>query len=250
MSEPAAKVKAIAVLFSGGSDSTLAAVLAARRAETVHLVSYAHPFMFFHEKIDINIGPLREKFPATRFEIHRQNITHLYGRLYRRRYFANLARHCSMLVPHMCGACKLAMHYATVDYCRSHGITRVYCGAHEESSLVFPAQMKPVIEDVQRMYARYGITYEAPVYHGGRTDRTLYELGIIDDPRMKDQRLFYTTQHTCPIGALVHVHSRFYYTRLWGHKRYERTCYAMVRELMADTEVATLGASGRDDPGD
>lgn len=250
MSEPAAEVKAIAVLFSGGSDSTLAAVLAARRAESVHLVTYAHPFMFFHDKIDINIGRLREKFPATPFEVHRESITRLYRRLYGHRLLGNVVRHRSMLVPHMCGACKLAMHYATVDYCRRRGIAHVYCGAHEESSRVFPAQMKPVIEDTRRMYARYGITYEAPVYRGGRTDRTLYELGLIDDPNMKDQRLFYATQHTCPIGALVHVHSRLYYTKLWGHEEYQRTSHAMVRKLMADTEVATLGASIREDPGD
>ena len=250
MSEPAAEVKAIAVLFSGGSDSTLAAALAARRAGSVHLVTYAHPFMFFHEKIDINIGPLREKFPATRFEIYRENITRLYRRLYAHGFCGNLARHCSMLVPHMCGACKLAMHYTTLDYCRRRGIAHVYCGAHEESSHVFPAQMEPVIGDMQRMYARHGITYEVPVYHGGRTDQTLFELGIIDNPRMKDQRLFYTTQHTCPIGALVHIHSGLYYTRLWGHERYERTSHAMVRKLMADTEAATLGASSHDDPGD
>jgi len=250
MSEPASKVNAIAVLFSGGSDSTLAAVLAARRADSVHLLTYAHPFMFFHKKIDINIGRLREKFPATHFETHRENITRLYRRLYGRRFLGNLGRHCSMLVPHMCGACKLAMHYATVDHCRRRGIAHVYCGAHEESSRVFPAQMEPVIEDMQRMYARYGITYESPVYHGGRTDETLYELGLIDDPHMKDQRLFYTTQHTCPIGALVHIHSRFYYTKLWGHEKYEQTSCAMVRKLMVDTEVATLGASSREDPGD
>ncbi len=240
----------IAVLFSGGSDSTLAAVIAARQAAVVHLVTYAHPFMLFHRKIDINIARLREKFPDTRFEVYREDLTRPYRRLYGRHILRKLVRRRTMLVPHACGACKLAMHYATVGYCRRRGITRVYCGAHEESSRVFPAQMEPVIGDVRRMYERYGITYETPVYHGGRTDRTLHELGIIDNPRMKDQHLFYTTQHTCPIGALVHIHSRLYYTKLWGHEKYERTSHEMVRELMADTEEAALRTSVHDDPGD
>ena len=53
---PAPETNSVAVLFSGGSDSTLAAVIAARQAATVHLVTYAHPFMLFHAKIDINIA--------------------------------------------------------------------------------------------------------------------------------------------------------------------------------------------------
>lgn len=249
MSDPTIKKKAIAVLFSGGCDSTLAAVLATRTAENVHLVTYAHPFMFFHEKIDINIRRLREEFPGTGFEVHRETVTRLYRRLYFHRYVATLARHRSMLVPHACGACKLAMHYATVAYCRARGIGHVYCGAHEESSRVFPAQMEPVIGDMKRMYARHGITYEAPVYRAGRTDRTLYELGLIDNPRMKDQHLFYSTQHTCPLGALVHIYSRLYYTKVWGHERYQRTAHTMVRELMAGTESAILGAGDSEHTG-
>jgi hypothetical protein len=242
--------KAIAVLFSGGSDSTMAAVLAARRAGSVHLISYSHPFMFFHEKIDINIPRLREKFPETSFEIHRENVTRLYRRLYFRGFLPALARRRTMLVPHLCGACKLAMHYATVAYCRAHGISSVYCGAHEESARVFPAQMEPVIEETQRMYARHGITYEAPVYRAGRTDRTLHELGLIDDPKMKDQRLFYATQHTCPVGALVHVYSRLHRAGRRGHENYQRTAHAMVRELIEETEVAILGRGDRDDVGE
>jgi len=249
MSAPAARLNAIAVLFSGGSDSTLAAALAAERAESVHLVSYAHPFMLFHEKIDINIPRLRAKFPETRFEVYRENITPLYRRLYLHRHLRNLARRRTMLVPHLCGACKLAMHYATVAYCRGHGISHVYCGAHEESSGVFPAQMTPVIEDTRRMYARHGITYESPVYHAGRTDRKLHELGLIDDPTMKDQHLFYTTQHTCPVGALVHIYVRL--RRAWpgADERYRRIAHAMVRELIEETEAAILGTGGSEDTG-
>jgi hypothetical protein len=250
MTTPEARIRAIAVLFSGGSDSTLAAALAAERAQSVHLISYAHPFMFFHEKIDINIPRLRDTFPLTSFEIYRENITPLYRRLYLRRHLRNVARHGTMLVPHLCGACKLAMHYATVAYCRPRGITHVYCGAHEESSRVFPAQMKPVIEDTQRMYARHGVTYEVPVYHAGRTDRTIHELGIIDNPNMKDQHLFYTTQHTCPIGALVHIYCRLYGAWPGGAGRYRRTAHAMVRELIEETEAAILGADDREDTGD
>jgi hypothetical protein len=250
MSEPVEKARAIAVLFSGGSDSTMAAVLAARRAESVHLISYSHPLMFFHEKIDINIPRLKEKFPETSFEVHRENVTRLYRRLYFRGFLRSLARRGTMLVPHLCGACKLAMHYATVAYCQAHGIANVYCGAHEESARVFPAQMESVIEDTQRMYARHGITYESPVYRGGRTDRTLHDLGLIDDPKMKDQHLFYTTQHTCPVGALVHVYSRLHQAGGRGRENYQRTAHAMVRELIGKTEDAILGRGDRDDAGE
>ncbi len=65
----------VAVLFSGGSDSTLAAVLAAERFKRVCLVTYSHPFMFFHKKVEVNIPKLEEAFPDVEFTRHKESIT-------------------------------------------------------------------------------------------------------------------------------------------------------------------------------
>jgi len=224
----------VAVLFSGGSDSTLAAAIGAERFSRVWLVTYRHGFMMFHDKIGRNVERLRRAYPGTEILTHHERISRSFAQIYFNGLGRRLLRYRTMTVPWLCASCKLAMHLATIEFCSEHRVAHVYCGAHEESASIFPAQMEPVIEELQRLYRTHGITYETPVYHAGRTDRRLKDMGIIDDGNLKDQHLVYSTQHTCPLGVALHAHSRLYYTRIHGRSRYEERAHAMVRETIEE----------------
>ena len=240
----------IAVLFSGGSDSTLAAALAAERFNRVYLVTYSHPFMFFHDKVPINISNLRSVFPDNEFIEHHDQITPLFKHLYFSDFLKYLRANRTMMVSWICGACKLAMHIETIQFCKAKGIQHVWCGAHEESSAIFPAQMESVIEDTRRLYARSGIVYETPVYRLGRTDRILKDRGILDHGNIKDQHLIYSTQHTCILGMILHAHSRLYYHRIHGLDAYRRKAGDIVRSKIGElTEDELTGVdAGRRGP--
>jgi len=226
----------IVVLFSGGSDSTLAAALAADQFKRIHLVTYSHAFMAFHEKIEINVKRLKKHYPENEFIRHHHSINPLFKRLYFKNYLFYFRRFGTMIVPWICGACKLAMHVETIKYCKKRNLRHVSCGANRESSGIFPAQMKPVIEQFKKLYERHGIEYRTPVYQLERTDRLLLDMGIVKEENLKDQHLFYTTQHTCPLGILLHAHSRLYYTRIHGLKRYREKAARMMREKILDLE--------------
>jgi hypothetical protein len=239
----------IAILFSGGSDSTLAAVLAAERFKRVYLITYSHPFMFFHDKVRINARNLKNAFPDNEFLEYHGQITSLFRHLYFSNFLKYLRTHRTMMVSWICGACKIAMHLKTIQFCKTNGISHVWCGAHEESSAIFPAQMEPVIEDTKRLYAGSGIVYESPVYRLGRTDHVLRDRGILDQGDIKDQHLIYSTQRTCALGVILHAHSRLYYHRIHGLDCYRRRAHAIVRSKIGELTANELIDMDRAGPG-
>ncbi|MEE9443310.1 MAG: 7-cyano-7-deazaguanine synthase [candidate division Zixibacteria bacterium] len=230
----------IAVLFSGGSDSTLAAAIAAERFRQVYLVTFQHPFMLRHDKININISALRRKYPDCNFIYHKEKINSLYKRLYFGKYVSYIKKYGSMVIPWICGACKLSMHLKTIAFCGSNNICHVFCGAHEESAHIFPAQMPKIIERTQKIYQNYGIAYETPVYRKDRTDKILFDMGIIQNPNVKQQHLIYSTQHTCLLGVLLHAHSQIYYKPLFGLPQYQRNAYRFFSSKIEDIDMDTL----------
>jgi len=143
-----------------------------------------------------------------------------------------------MMVSWICGACKVAMHQKTIALCKREKIGTLYCGAHEESAAIFPAQMEAVIDDTKEFYARHDVTYESPVYRMGRTDHKLHEMGITEKRNLKDQHVIYSTQHSCVLGMVLHAHSRLYYHRIHGVDRYQRLAHEIARSKMDELDDA------------
>ncbi|MFH2203256.1 MAG: 7-cyano-7-deazaguanine synthase [Elusimicrobiota bacterium] len=150
------------VLFSGGTDSTLAAALAAESGRKIHLVTYDRFGLYSTGNTRRAAQGLSEKFGADK-------VTHTvlrYDGLFRHasyeRYLSNLTRH-GFFVLSTCGLCKLAMHIRTIVYCLDHGFKNVCDGANKGMDL-FPAQMDCVIDELKKLYARFGIAYTNPVF--------------------------------------------------------------------------------------
>ena len=154
----------MAVLFSGGTDSTLAAALAAETHEKVHLVTYDRFGLFDTES---NTGR------AARTLIDRlgsQKIVHdivRYDALFKytsyENYLSNLMRYRFFLLS-TCGLCKLAMHVRTIVYCLDNDIGHASDGANKGMDL-FPAQMENVLAEIRGLYKEFGITYTNPVFN-------------------------------------------------------------------------------------
>ena len=62
-----------------------------------------------------------------------------------------------------CGLCKLSMHAKTLEYAIENKISHVSDGANAGMTM-FPAQMKPVIELLKKMYLNFNINYSNPVF--------------------------------------------------------------------------------------
>ena len=60
-------MKEIAVLYSGGTDSTAAVVSIAKQFNKIHLITFKHSGLFSIESSRSNVEKLREKFEKVEF---------------------------------------------------------------------------------------------------------------------------------------------------------------------------------------
>ncbi len=154
--------RSIVVLYSGGTDSTLAAALAAEEFDRIHLVSYKRFGVSSIENSRINAKMLVDRYGEEKVSHSIIRIDRLFKFISYERYFYNLFKFGFQNLS-TCGFCKLAMHMRTIKYCLDHNIKYVSDGANEGMS-IFPAQMRPVLDDIRAMYRHFGISFFNPIF--------------------------------------------------------------------------------------
>ena len=206
------KTSAIAVLFSGGCDSTLAAAIASERAEKVHLLTYKRLGVFKAERPIAMVERLRKRYPSSEFIYSPADIDKYYKEICYENYLANLAKHGLKMVS-SCGLCNVAMHWKTVLYCLDKGVKVLYDGAVAESR-TFPSQNKKImIEGLVNMYREFGIEYSNPVYDmGSAVEDELYRRGMTASRRIKQ-----TERDSQPVCIDNLLFARFVDQYLAGH---------------------------------
>ncbi|HLD30232.1 MAG TPA: hypothetical protein VJC03_07805, partial [bacterium] len=175
-------MKEAAVAYSGGTDSTCAAALLLDRFERVTLLTYSRPGLFSPENSERNVRRLVRKYGGDRVTHRIIPLNRLYDFVsddlrfhYMKKYgFLNLGG---------CGVCKLTIHLRTLVWCLDHGITSAADGSTRDLYL-FPTQMEPVNREVKKMYSRFGLVYETPVY-----DTALPENSSLWDKILRAERL-------------------------------------------------------------
>lgn len=154
--------KAVAILFSGGTDSTLTAAMLQENFEKVHLVTYDRFGFHATDNTAVQTQALKEKYGEDRFIHTFLNVDKLFQHVSYENYFENIKKH-GLFNLSTCGLCKLSMHVRTIKYCIDNDVYFVADGANQAMTME-PAQMKPVIDEMKRMYAHFGITYFNPVF--------------------------------------------------------------------------------------
>lgn len=212
-------MRQISILFSGGPDSTLAALYALERADRVHLLTFHHRLMSRVRNHRIVVEELRRRFGRERIVTYEEKIDALFNQCYFSGMQHEMARYRTFYVPWICGACKLAMHRRAIAYNRRRQILTVYDGANAESAPYFPAQTTEYIRVMREVYHSHGMEYECPVYDVVGTDKATEEFGMLSTRGTKGEHVYFSTQHSCHVGLLVHAHARLYYKPLRGRNR-------------------------------
>lgn len=268
----------VVVLFSGGTDSTLTAALAAERYGKVHLVTYARFGLFSVTNPRVNVTKLKQKYGEDKFDHTIIDVDKLTEYIFYERYLRNLARHGFFLLS-ICGLCKLAMHVRTVVFCLENNLSQVCDGANQGMNL-FPAQMAKVIVELKDMYAQFGIEYSNPVFHfegpqdtgfadklhfekifpeaepaagaGEKascptTGRRLFDLGLMPSENVKGTKLDRQMQPRCFQFILFNIFVKWYYLYNHSYEEYQEATVRLYRDkiYMLKQDLADYTARGR-----
>jgi hypothetical protein len=211
------KADKILCMFSGGTDSSVAAVFAARRAKSVYLVTYRRFGLFGIERSTNNVDRLRQHFPDVEFIHEIVSFEEQYQQVVQHNRAADRKRFGLMTLS-LCGLCPLAMHWRTILLCKEFGVSQVYDGSAQYMAK-FPSQNKFIfIDNITLLYAEHGITFETPVFDLD-TQKLLFEERIATANKIKG-----TARDIQPFCSQQVLFSRFadLYLSMYSFEEYER----------------------------
>ncbi|HZS42600.1 MAG TPA: hypothetical protein VFA52_00010 [Candidatus Paceibacterota bacterium] len=177
MNPSAISQQEVAVLFSGGRDSSLAACIYALKNYKVHLISFISGIGIKSEISEYRFKELKEMFPE---HIMGRVFIPIFG-LFRRIAILNIendfAKYKYNLI--LVGE-KMAMHAAAIVYCLKRNIVLIADGTsgYQED---MPEQMPEAINEFRELHRAYGIEYMTPIRRFHSDDEvkyTLMEIGI------------------------------------------------------------------------
>lgn len=237
-----------AVLFSGGTDSTLAAARILQNHERVTLLTLDPGYIFFVDNTRKHAGILQERFGAERVTHHILDVKEAVRAVAAKDIPGDLKEYGFNMSSLVCLTCRLSMHAFTVAWCLENEVAYIADGSIRAQSTV-PEQMASVIRRNGRFYAsEYGIQHISPIYDVDDSDRQLDALGLSAVKKLKKQFIFFDTQPTCLFGVPADVYGRIFYGKLVGDQREEdseQMCtekYPLMREYIA-MAVARAGGS-------
>jgi hypothetical protein len=254
--------RGVAVLFSGGTDSTASAALLAQRFDEVHLLTFDRHGFHDAGNSGRNAALLAERFPDTRF-VHRVLETSALGAwISEHQRWKHLRRHGFMTLQ-ACGHCALANHVAGLAWCLRHGLGHLADGITHDWPF-FPGHMDAVIERLSAFHEGFGVRYHTPVLHceidkplryidkltGAvgvepppeveTTGRILQRLGLSERASYKGTELDHRSQARCRQFMLPNLYIYWYFLprRRWGD--YERAVLDYFEDLIAQASRAVL----------
>jgi len=228
-----------AILFSGGTDSTLAAVLMLEEGRDVTLLTFNPGFVLFLDNCRNNATRLQDRYGAERVRHEMLDNAAATRRVLwgdRARDAREYGFNMSALV---CLGCRLAMHARAIIYCLEHSIPYLVDGSIADQSTV-PEQLPSVLARHREFYREeFGIHHRSPIYDESRSDRRLEEMGVPGQKDLKRQFILFDTQGTCPFGVTADVYGRMFYrlmpqTRERESEQYCKEKYPLLRQVVYD----------------
>ena len=249
----------VAVLYSGGTDSTAASAILAERFDEVHLLTYTRDGLHHSTNSRHNHDLLTARFPERRFIHQIQHNGRLAEHIANHRRLHYVMRY-GMFTLQSCGYCSLTNHVSTLAYCLREGIKDAADGITHDWPF-FPGHMDKVIEHFRLLYASFGITYHTPVLAFdvapppryadklgiaapvpldpdlNTTGRYLFRLKLAETENYKGSELDRRTQARCYQFVVPNMFIDWVYGGQERTQEYEATVVRFFSELMEDCRV-------------
>jgi 7-cyano-7-deazaguanine synthase in queuosine biosynthesis len=219
---PSSVKNEVALMFSGGIDSLLAAVLLAKEYDRVHLLTFKKGYLEFGLKNSrANVERLKTLCGEHKFVHAIINIKPLVRRVSIRSIVKDRLRYGTEVV--WCVACRTTMNAAAMRYALENDLAAISDGSNKEQipgekHLTGTAENYPSVVAQLKDFARgYGVEFVTPVYDFGDREerrRRLTELGFEIDYLSKDpsktlkgmfrRDFFKRSQPLCLSGWIIH----------------------------------------------
>jgi hypothetical protein len=182
------RANGVALLYSGGCDSTLAASRLAQHFPKVHLVTYLRFGFMQTDNPDVHAERMRRRWPTVEFTAHKIPYERFYAEIEGHEKLRSLWKHGTMTsVP--CGSCKISMHFRNAMFCVEHDIHFAADGAVYGNEQFAEQNPNVMMQPLRDFYASFGVTMLHPVFERGLdTEAELFKLGITDSPHVKRTR--------------------------------------------------------------
>lgn len=150
--------KTIAVLFSGGADSTATAVHYLQKGYAVHLLTFDNGAEKWLELAEYKAHWIIQQFPES-CSWRLLDSTYLFHELAIRPLEQDVKKYGNLV----CCGCKLAMLAESILYCRRNGITELADG-FQKAQDYYPEQTPDYIVPADGFARAYGIKYVHPFW--------------------------------------------------------------------------------------
>ena len=254
-----------AILFSGGTDSTCVAALAAESGYSViHLLTYYDLSNKKSPSPYKNVEILKNKFPNITFEHHLKSSNNTFLFLYKNRFYKNILKY-GLLPLSNCLATSLSWHIETLKFCKDNNVIDVFDGLTNEMTHL-PGHMCYFIESVKALYSESGIYYDNPVrdwevpedqqfidrlivdQHGymfpseegislKTTGKYLFDQGIFEHPNIKGSDRDRKMQHDCYPFVLHNVIVFWFYLQKENFESFQGKFNQFIKQKIIESQT-------------
>ncbi|MBM3294677.1 MAG: hypothetical protein FJY82_09145 [Candidatus Aminicenantes bacterium] len=212
----------VAVMFSGGIDSLLAAVLLLQKYDRVHLITFDKGYLEFGVKNNLpNVERLRAAFGDNRVRHEIIDLKNVVKRIAVKTFFKDRKKYNAET--RWCVGCRVGMNTGGLLYALEHDLLGYADGSNREQvpspeNLTGTAENYPsIVNRTKALAAEYAVHFLTPTYeYGSREDRRrrLSELGFDIDflsfdhskkiSGMMTKEVVKRSQPMCFSGWLIH----------------------------------------------
>lgn len=144
----------IAIMYSGGLDTTYLALQFAKEFNRVHLLTFCNGICVRSDASKKHIPILQKKFGKDKFKHTIIPIKEIFS-LLKKGIFKDMVKYKSPLLFDLC--CRLSMEVATIFYCLDKGISYACDGSNPRTQGQMFIQQKEYLKLVDSFFSHYGI---------------------------------------------------------------------------------------------
>jgi len=212
----------VALMFSGGIDSLLSAVILQEQFDKVHLLTFNKGYLEFGLKNNRkNILKLKKVYGSNKFIANIISIKEIIHNVSTKKFFKDIHQYGGEIS--WCVGCRLSMNIGALIYALENNLLAIADGSNKEqvpgnNNLVATAENYPkVIQQLKDFADGYNVKFITPVFEFGSREKKrkkLMKLGMEIDYLSKDHSkkitgiitkdIFYRAQPICFSGWIIH----------------------------------------------